>query len=143
MIWNFTPIYIFSTLRSTSIITKWPLLGGRGGLHILSWETTKCAMFWNLFKRNNYPIFYFLRNVRLCTQNSLIMDQNISPVPRKDMQTPLSPYPEVAIFTWKMPTVLNRMKNHISKFYIFLFFELWLFAFTLFGDTPGVPLTKK
>ena len=25
----------------------------------------------------------------------------------------------------------------------FLFFELWLIAFTIYGDTPGVPPTKK
>lgn len=57
------------------------------------------------------------------------------PVPSKNMQTLPS---EVSIFTWKIPTVLilNQMKNHISDF-----FKLWLIAFIIYGDAPGVPLS--
>ena len=41
------------------------------------------------------------------------------PVPIKDMQTP-SPAPsEVAIFTWMMPTVINRIKYQFSDFYFY------------------------
>ena len=40
------------------------------------------------------------------------------PVPSKDMQTPPLPS-EVAIITWKMCTVLKRMKNHTSDFFDF------------------------
>ena len=55
--------------------------------------------------------------------------------PTKDMQTsPPPPSPsEVAIFTWKMRAVLL----------FFYFFESWLIVFTIYGDTLGVPPTKK
>ena len=51
------------------------------------------------------------------------------------MQTsPPPPSPsEVAIFTWKMRAVLL----------FFYFFESWLIVFTIYGDTLGVPPTKK
>ena len=55
------------------------------------------------------------------------------PVPIKDMQTP-SPS-EVAIMTWKMFTVLNRMKNHISDFSFFYLFKFMLITFTIYGAT--------
>ena len=45
---------------------------------------------------------------------------------------PLPSPSKVAIFTWKMPTVLNRMKNQFADFY---FFELWLAVITIFDDT--------
>ena len=50
---------------------------------------------------------------------------------------------EVAIFTWKKPTVLKRMKNKLSDFYYLSYGWLYL-QFT--GDTPSflsVSPTKK
>ena len=35
------------------------------------------------------------------------------------------------------------MKNHISDFSDFYFFELWLIIFTIYGNTPSVSLTNK
>ena len=57
--------------------------------------------------------------------------ENNGPVPIKHTQT--LPRSEVAIFTWKMPTVLNWMKNQFSDFYFSRNDGLYL-QFT--GDTP-------
>ena len=54
------------------------------------------------------------------------------------MHTPT--HSEVAIYSGNMPTMLNRMKNHILRI---LFFELRVITFRIYGDTPGVPSTKK
>ena len=43
--------------------------------------------------------------------------------------------------SWKMPTVLNRMRNHVSV--RLLVFGLWLILFTIYSDTPGVPPIQK
>ena len=50
------------------------------------------------------------------------------------MQLQTSPHSKMAIFKLKMPTVLKRMKN---QFFLFLFYELRLIVFTIYGDTPG------
>ena len=54
--------------------------------------------------------------------------QNMGPVPRKVMQTQTPS--EVAIFTWKMPNVLNRMKNLFSILFYFSSYGWLNFQFT-------------
>ena len=38
--------------------------------------------------------------------------------------------------------VISKEKSNL-RFFRFLFFEIWLITFTIYGDTPGVPPTKK
>ena len=65
-------------------------------------------------------------------------------VPSKDMQTttPLLPS-NVAIFRWKMPTVLNWMKNRFSNFYFSSYSWLNLqFTSSMSPQFPRVSPTK-
>ena len=55
------------------------------------------------------------------------------PVPRKDIQTHY-------IYIYYNHSAESNEKSYV-RFFPFLFFELWLF--TIYGDTPSVPLIKK
>ena len=70
------------------------------------------------------------------------LDESVmGPVPSKDVQTPL--LSEVAIFKWKMRTMLNQMKNHISDFY-FLGYGWMYLQFTVTNlDFQLCPRQKK
>jgi len=66
---------------------------------------------------------------------------NISPVPSKDMQThppPSLPHSEVAIFTWKMHTAMNR-----KKYQIFIFWVMADSIYNLRWHTSVPPTNKK
>ena len=80
----------------------------------------------NNFDKSFFQIFF--------SQNNLDFHQlRICKSPR-----PLPPS-KVAIFSRKISTVLNWMKNIFSDFFL----GLWLIVFTIYGDTPIVPPTKK
>ena len=59
--------------------------------------------------------------------------------PIKDVQIPPPPLKSGHIY---MKDGLSAESNEKSYF-IFLFFELWVIVFTIYGNTPGVPPTKK
>ena len=57
------------------------------------------------------------------------------------MQTP-PPSPQVAMFTWKLSTVLNRIKNHFADFYFLSYGWLYL-QFTVTHQVWNSKHTKK
>ena len=62
----------------------------------------------------------------------------------KDMQTLPSPLSsEVVIFTLKIPTVLNRMKNKLSDFYLLSYGWLYKQCSSVLPQFPSVTPTKK
>ena len=77
----------------------------------------------------------------------LLIETIIGPVSCKDMQTstllPPLPFSEVAIFTWKMRTVLKRMNNKCSNFYFSSYDWLYLQFYGDTSDFSSVSPTKK
>ena len=63
----------------------------------------------------------------------------IGPVPSKDMQTPPPPLSKSHIYMKYAYSAEMNEKLCIR----FLVFELWLIAFTIYGETPSVPPTKN
>ena len=80
-----------------------------------------------LHKKTNFLNFIFHpKNWFLYIKSILLTLQKFRYFPTNDMQThPPSPPSELPPFSWKMRTLLNRMKNHISDFSVF---DFWVMA---------------
>ena len=62
---------------------------------------------------------------------------------RKDMQTGIYPILRISHINMKDAHSAEANEKSYFSFVLFLFFELWLIVFTIYGDTPSVPPTKK
>ena len=116
--WKKKYIFCLKSYENWNICKKnWPLLRG-GGLHIIIIE--KLSKY--LKMQNKLHFWGFEKVTSKCGS-----------CPNYQYADPSPPPSEVAIFTWKICNVLKRTKNQFIRFLQFIFFQLWMFVFTIFS----------